>query len=65
MSDDNITITLDSDKKCAECGKGFAAPSGLCMRCTGKAVSGKPMLSSTAQAVQRRALGKISMPRTR
>lgn len=49
-----VTITIDMDKKCAECGKGGAVPSGICMKCTTKAISNKPMKSWQGRAVQKR-----------
>jgi hypothetical protein len=48
------TITIDTDKKCAECGKGGAAGNGLCLACTTKALSNKPMRSAIGRAVQNR-----------
>jgi len=48
----DYTINIHFDKKCAECGKGGAADSGICMACTAKAVSGRKMKSATGQAVQ-------------
>jgi hypothetical protein len=51
---DNFTITIDMDKKCAECGRGGAVPSGICLKCTGKAISGKPMKSAQGRAVYKR-----------
>lgn len=50
----NVTITIDMDKKCAECGKGGAVPSGICLRCTTKAMKGKTMRSWQGRAVARR-----------
>lgn len=47
-------ITIDMDKKCAECGKNGAVPSGICLKCTSNAISGKPMKSRQGQAVARR-----------
>lgn len=50
------TITIDLDKRCAECRKNGAgvAPNGLCLGCTTKAIKGKPMRSSEGQAVAAR-----------
>lgn len=48
------TFTIDLDKKCAECGKGGAAESGICLACATKAIQGKPMRSEVGRAVQRR-----------
>lgn len=49
---DNYTITIDMDKKCAECGKDGAQPNQLCMRCTTKAMGTKPMKSRQGKAVR-------------
>lgn len=51
---DYPTITVDLAKKCAECGKGGAVASGICLGCSAKAVSGRTMKSETGRAVQRR-----------
>lgn len=48
------TITINMDKKCAECGKGGAAESGICLSCTSKAITGRTMRSEVGRAVQRR-----------
>jgi len=48
------TITINMDIKCAECGKGGAAESGICMSCTLKAMRDKPMKSAIGRAVQAR-----------
>lgn len=45
------TFTVHLDKKCAECGKGGAVDSGICIGCTSKAISGKPMRSAKGRAV--------------
>jgi hypothetical protein len=50
------TITIDLDKRCAECrkkGAGVAA-NGLCLACTTKAIKGKPMTSAQGAAVAAR-----------
>lgn len=54
MSDTTVHITIDLDKKCVECGKGGAMPSQICMKCTTKAISGKPMKSWQGRAVAAR-----------
>jgi hypothetical protein len=51
-----MTITINMDKKCVECGKGGAADSGICLGCTTKALQGKPMKSPTGRAVAQRFL---------
>lgn len=50
------TITIDLNKKCAECGsnKAGVAENGLCLQCTSKAVQGKRMLSAAGRAVAAR-----------
>lgn len=48
------TVTIDLDKKCAECGKGGAVASGICLECTTKAIQGKPMRSAIGRAVAAR-----------
>jgi hypothetical protein len=50
------TITIDLDKKCAECRKNGSgvAPNGLCLGCTTKALKGKPMRSAEGQEVAAR-----------
>lgn len=50
----NLTITIDLDKKCVECGKGGAAQSGICLGCTTKMIQGKPMKSEIGRAMQQR-----------
>ena len=45
-------IEIDFDKKCAECGKSGATPSGICLDCVGKAMADKPMKSAQGKAVQ-------------
>lgn len=47
-------ITIDMDKKCVECNKGGAMASQLCLKCTSKAISGKPMKTWQGQAVYKR-----------
>ena len=46
--------SIDLEKKCAECDKGGAVASGICLGCTTKAISGKPMKSNIGKAVQSR-----------
>lgn len=48
------TIVISEEKKCAECGQSFAAPNGLCMSCTTKAIKGKKMRSAQGAAVAAR-----------
>ena len=47
-------IEIDFDKKCAECGKPGATPSGICLKCVIKAMAGKQMKSAQGKVVQRR-----------
>lgn len=54
MSDKTVIIKIDLDKKCVECGRGGAMPSELCLKCTSKAISGKPMKSWQGRAVAKR-----------
>ena len=46
-----LTIKIDMDKKCVECGKGGAVDSGICLGCTSRALSGKPMKSPAGRMV--------------
>ena len=47
-----LTINVDLNKKCAECGKGGAVDNGICLKCTSNAISGKkPMKSAQGKAV--------------
>lgn len=48
------TITLDGNKKCAECGADYAAANGLCLQCTSKALHGKRMKTAQGAAVAKR-----------
>lgn len=51
----NYVVTIDLDKKCAECGKGGAVPNGLCLKCTTKAIyTAKPLKSAQARDVRAR-----------
>lgn len=58
------TITVNMDKKCAECRKAGAANNGICLGCTAKAVLGKPMKSEVGRAVQQRALETFNKARS-
>lgn len=49
-----LTITIDPNKKCAECGNGGATDSGICLPCATKAIQGKPMRSTVGKMVQQR-----------
>ena len=50
----NYTLEIDSDKKCAECGRPYVTPCGLCLKCASNAIAGKPMKSDVGKAVQAR-----------
>ena len=52
--DDNHTLTINFDIRCAECGKAGATPSGICLKCVNKALSDRPMKSKQGQVVQER-----------
>lgn len=48
-------ITIDMNKKCAECGKPGACGSGICMRCATRAINpASQMRSPQGRAVQER-----------
>jgi hypothetical protein len=50
-----VKISLREDRKCAECGNGWAAQSGICLKCVSKAM--KPtskMKSALGRALQAR-----------
>jgi hypothetical protein len=50
----NIFVSIDLDKKCAECGKDGACQSGICLKCTSKMMFGKkPMKSAYGRGLQR------------
>ena len=52
---DDVTITINMDKLCAECRKPGAAGSGICIRCVTTAMDPKrKMWSAEGQSVQRR-----------
>lgn len=48
------TIDIDLDKKCKECGKGGATPSGFCLGCVNKAIGGKTMKTVEGRAFAKR-----------
>ena len=41
-------ITIEMDKKCAECGKGGRAGNGLCLSCSAKALKKSTRMKSAA-----------------
>lgn len=57
-------ITIDLDKKCAECGKAGAADNLLCLKCTSKAAfQNVPLKSAQAKAVRERSRQLIAHAR--
>lgn len=64
MSEPVATITVDMDKKCAECGNPGAVDNGLCMGCTTKAIAGEAMKSKIGKAVQGRFHTKVAEHKT-
>lgn len=51
MKNTNV-VELKYDRKCAECGKPYAAGNGLCLKCSAKALGKKPLKSAHGRAVQ-------------
>ena len=59
MTGTNVTITIDMDKPCAECHRGGAVESGICLACTLKAMRTTPRLrSAIGRAIQNRFSGE-------
>ena len=48
------TIDINMDRKCAECRKPGATGSGICLKCTTRAMHDKPLRSELGRAVQKR-----------
>jgi hypothetical protein len=48
------TVTVDMNKRCAECEEGGATDSGICLECTIRAMKYKPMTSWQGRAVAKR-----------
>ena len=48
------TIEIDMDKKCVECGKSGPTPSGLCLPCISKAISGGKMKTYQGKLAKQR-----------
>lgn len=46
------TLTIDMDKKCAECKKKGATPCGLCLNCILKCYDTKPLKSDIGKKMQ-------------
>lgn len=47
-----VKITLTEDRKCVECGNGWASQGGFCLKCVNKALKWKPMKSAAGRALQ-------------
>lgn len=47
-------ITINMDRKCAECNKGGALDNAICLGCMNKAICGHVMRSAIGKEVQRR-----------
>lgn len=54
-----ITIDINMDQKCKQCGKPGATQSGLCLDCVGKRITGNPSLPPVTPR-QEKVLAKIS-----
>ena len=50
----DVHMTIDMDRKCAECGKMGATDSGICLKCCLKIMRGQQMRSRQGQAVAKR-----------
>ena len=51
----HLTINIDMDRLCPECGKGGACDNGICLSCTANAIDPDyRMRSKAGKAVQRR-----------
>ena len=53
---ERISFSVDMDAHCDECGKEGQCGNGLCLSCTEKAITGKPMKSATGKAVAKRGM---------
>jgi hypothetical protein len=49
-----LTININYNAKCVECGKKGATPSGLCLACATKVIFGQPMKTEQGRNMQRR-----------
>jgi len=55
MRENVPTFHINMDRKCAECGKGGAADSGICLECTSIAIKhSRAMKSPEGRAVKAR-----------
>lgn len=59
----NCTITIDVNKKCAECGKPGATGSGICLKCAVKVMSDKLLKSAEAKAARKRIRSSVAKSR--
>ena len=57
MSD--AVININMDKKCAECGKGGATDSGICLNCLARAMNPLHKMRSRQGAVVQKRVAKI------
>lgn len=61
---DPVTISIDMEKACAECGEKGSLGSGICMRCATNALDGTiPLKSAEAKAVRRHLSGQGPLAR--
>ena len=61
---DNVVVTIDLGRKCVECHKAGATPSGLCLRCATKAMSQlAKMKTPEGRAIQARFAGQLKQLR--
>jgi hypothetical protein len=61
----DLVINIDMGEKCAECGKGGATNSGLCLSCVAKAMNfKKPMKTRRGQAMQAVLLATLGAKKT-
>lgn len=60
-----LTINIDLEKRCVECGGPGALANTLCMGCTGKAIRGGRMKSPAGRDVAARARKEIAMTKPR
>ena len=55
----DIVLNIDMDKKCAECGKGGATDSGICLNCLARAMNPLHKMRSRQGAVVQARCAKI------
>ena len=62
----NVTLSINMDAKCAECGQAGATPSGICMKCAARAMKpGAWMQSAKGKAVQKRFVNQFASAKKR